>query len=264
MQGTINNTTFAQDKVAITLTLPNPKVILSRFLSRTGYLLSEMYEPMHNAGMNFSSSARRASRVPHFRFPQFNRNNKRKLIQVLLPIGGIVLVVVLIAGIISLLPDSKTTQATTTTTQTAVPAIATKEINKTVKFPLKDEKGKELGKFSYTIQNAQLQKQIIVQGRSATAIPGRVFLIFNLKINNELDKSMQLNSRDYIRITVEGANGEQLAADIHNDPVEVQAISTKYTRLGVAIDEAAARKPITIRIGEIGGKKESFPVTFNY
>jgi hypothetical protein len=53
---------------------------------------------------------------------------------------------------------------------------------------------------------------------------------------------------------VNGNTSELLAPDIHNDPVEVQAISTKPTRVGFPINDTD--KKLTLFIGEINGQKD--------
>ncbi len=127
-----------------------------------------------------------------------------------------------------------------------------KSINKEFSFPVQDDKGNEVTKLTYTIQSAQLQDQIILQGQKADAVNGRTFLILNLKIANPSTQSMQLNSRDFIRVSL-GSNPELLAPEIHNDPVNIQPISTKYTRVGLPIDESVTN--VKIHVGEINGQK---------
>lgn len=133
-------------------------------------------------------------------------------------------------------------------------AIARQEINKTFYFPLKDAKGKEVSKLEWTVQSAELRDEIIVQGKRARAVKGRVFLIINVKITNKYTQALSVNSRDYLRIVVNNSS-EKLAADIHNDPVDVQAISTKYSRLGLPVNDTD--RNITLLIGEITGEKET-------
>ena len=132
--------------------------------------------------------------------------------------------------------------------------LAEQELNKNFNFPLTDDTGREVSKIQYEIQSAELRDEIIVKGQRASAVDGRVFLILNIKITNNYKQSVQLNTKDYVRLTVAGSP-EKLAADIHNDPVEVQAISTKFTRLGFPIDANA--EDLTLQIGEINGKKET-------
>lgn len=126
-------------------------------------------------------------------------------------------------------------------------------INKQFLFPVKGLGGEEVSNLKFTIENAEIRDEIIIKGQKATAIDGRTFLVLNLKITNDFEQGIQINVRDYIRLRV-GKNAENLAPEIHNDPVEIQAISTKYTRLGFPIDVNADN--IKIQIGEISGKKE--------
>lgn len=139
------------------------------------------------------------------------------------------------------------------------PGGKTVELNSEYNFPIKDGSGKEITKITYTIQNAQLQNEIVIQGQKATAITGRTFLILNLKIQNNSDSRIQMNARDYVRLSVNGTD-EKLAADIHNDPVEVQPISTKYTRVGFPINKSD--KDMKLQVGEIKGDKISVPLNF--
>lgn len=127
-------------------------------------------------------------------------------------------------------------------------------LNKTYEFPIRDAKGKEVSKIKYTLERAELRDEIIVKGQKASAVEGRTFLIINLKITNDFDKPIQINARDYIRLIINNSP-EKLAADIHNDPVEVLAISTKLTRIGFPINDND--KNLTLQIGEVNSKKDT-------
>lgn len=139
------------------------------------------------------------------------------------------------------------------------PAQATTKINQEFSFPIKDEKGVTISDVKYLIDNAQVQDEIIVQGQKATAVQGRAFLILSLKLTNNHNQPIQINTRDYMRISI-GDKSELLAPDIHNDPVEIQPISTKYTRLGIPINEND--KQFKLHIGEITGDKQQIEVQF--
>lgn len=132
--------------------------------------------------------------------------------------------------------------------------LATQNLNTEFKFPLKDDKGKEVAQISYLVETANLQDSFIFQGKLAKAIKGRTFLIFDLKITNPYTKTIEINAKDYIRVKVNNSS-EQLAPEIHNDPVQIQAKSTKYTRIGLPINDSD--KNMTILIGELTGKKET-------
>ncbi len=133
-------------------------------------------------------------------------------------------------------------------------AKASQTLEKEFSFPLRNEKGEEVAEIKYMLESAELRDEIIVKGKQAKSVKGRTFLILNLKVKNEFKKSIKIDTKDYVRLSVNGNEEEWLAPDIHNDPVEVQAISTKLTRLGFAIDESASSLVLTI--GEISGEKE--------
>lgn len=131
---------------------------------------------------------------------------------------------------------------------------AKQTLNKEFLFSLKNDKGEKVDEFKYVIESAELQDEILVKGQRATAVKGRTFLILNLKVVNSLNKAIIINSRDYARLNTNGKK-ELLAPDIHNDPVTIQAISTKYTRLAFPINDTD--KNLKLQVGEINEKKET-------
>jgi hypothetical protein len=133
-------------------------------------------------------------------------------------------------------------------------AKSVEELNKTFSFGIKDSAGVEVSKLKFIIQNVELRDEIVVKGQKATSVKGRTFLVVNMKITSSYSKPVQINSRDYLRLMVNNSD-EKLAPDIHNDPVEIQAISTKYTRVGFPINETD--KNLTLQVGEIAGPKET-------
>jgi len=133
-------------------------------------------------------------------------------------------------------------------------AKASTTLNKTLSIPILDANGKEITKLSYIIESADLRDEIIVKGKRAVAVKGREFLILSIKMANGYEKTLEVNARDFVRLAVNGNEQELLAPEIHNDPVALQPISTKYTRLGFTINDTD--KQLTIFVGEIKGGKE--------
>jgi hypothetical protein len=131
---------------------------------------------------------------------------------------------------------------------------ASNDINKEYDIPLINGEGTAVSNVKYVIEKAELRDELIYQGQKATAVAGRTFLILNLKIINEHSEGININTKDYVRLSVNGNENEWLAPDMHNDPVEVQAISTKYTRVGFPINENDTDH--ILRFGEITGDKE--------
>ena len=148
--------------------------------------------------------------------------------------------------------------APTDSRQQAPTIQAEQKINKDFNFSVKDQSGHEITKITYQLTTADLQNQIIIQGQRATAVKGKMFLIINFALTNSSNKYIQLTSRDYIRL--KGSNGELIAPDIHNDPIQIQPISTKESRLGFAVNDT--QKNFTFSIGEIDGKKTDVEVSF--
>lgn len=138
-------------------------------------------------------------------------------------------------------------------------AKARQVIGQEFSFPIKDTNGKEVTKIKYRVENAELHDEIVVQGQKATAVKGKTFLVINLKLQNDYNKSIEINTKDYIRLSV-GSSKEMLASDIHNDPLIIQPISTKYTRLGFAINDKDNN--LQLHVGEISGEKTTIDVKF--
>lgn len=126
-------------------------------------------------------------------------------------------------------------------------------------FNVYDKDKKLSDPVKYTLTSAQLTKQIIIKGQKATAVKGRTFFILNLKLVNEFDESLFLNTRNYIRVQPAGSP-DKLAPEIHNDTVEVQPLSTKLTRIGLPVDENT--KEFTLFVGELEGAKEEIAIKF--
>lgn len=125
-------------------------------------------------------------------------------------------------------------------------------INKEFLFSVKNDSGYEITKIKYLLESAEIQKSIIIKGQQATAIDGKEFLVLDIKLTNDFNKNIQVNSRDYLRLSIKNKK-DLLAPDLHNDPIEVDAISSKETRLGFAIDENS--KNVVLHVGEIDGDK---------
>lgn len=130
------------------------------------------------------------------------------------------------------------------------------DINQTFSFDATSRQGKKLDQpIEFTITTAEKTKQIILKGRRATAVEGRIFLIVNLKLKNDNQVSSLIQTREPVRLLP-----DSLAPDIHNDPVEIQPISTKLTRVGFAINENASG--LALQVGTITGDKTTIDLNF--
>ncbi len=130
------------------------------------------------------------------------------------------------------------------------------DINQTFTFEAFDRNRKSLEKpIEYTITTVEKSKEIVLKSKKARAVDGKVFLIINLKLRNDNEVSSILHTREFIRLLPDG-----LAPDLHNDPVEIQAISTKETRVGFAIKETAT--DLKLQVGTITGEKTTIDLNF--
>lgn len=134
------------------------------------------------------------------------------------------------------------------------PAKASQDINQLIEIPLEND----FTPLQMEIQKAELRDEVIIQGKRANTVTGRTFLILTLKISNANNTSLSINTRNFIRLSVNGNENEWLAPEIHNDPVEVQAMSTKYTRLGFALNETDTA--LVLRAGKLEGEKLTIPL----
>ncbi len=137
--------------------------------------------------------------------------------------------------------------------------LATETLNREFKFPLKNEKGETMGEIKYVLENAELRDEIVVKGKKASAVSGRMFLVLNLKITNDTNQNISMNTKDYVRLFVNGNENEPLSPSIHNDPVVVDAISVKPTRVGFTINETDTS--LKIKVGEIKGEKQTIDLS---
>lgn len=176
-------------------------------------------------------------------------------------IGTIVFVLIVAVAVISGIRVALSTAMKSTVSQNASVAAdaITVPIEREFSFNVYDKDKKLSDPVKYTLTSAQLSKQIIIKGQKATAVKGRTFLILNLKLINEFDKSLFLNTRNYVRVQPAGTT-DNLAPEIHNDTVEAQPLSTKLTRIGLPVDENV--KEFTLFVGELDGQKEQIVVTF--
>ncbi|MCL4367149.1 hypothetical protein M1563_03180 [Patescibacteria group bacterium] len=156
--------------------------------------------------------------------------------------------------------NNNTPLASQTSNNSLSNPVATTDVNKDFTFSIPGTNGAEATDIKYTIQNAELRKDILVQGQKATAVSGRLFLILNLKLSNTTDKTVTVNTRNYVRLALDDNTSEWFAPDIHNDPVEVQPISVKQTRIGFPVDQNI--KHFKIQVGEIDGDKSLLDLNF--
>jgi hypothetical protein len=184
--------------------------------------------------------------------------NKRKTIKYF-----VILLVVLGAGLLvrSLFTTAGSSGIQANEQLSLKPMRASKELGKEVQISIKDSNGEEVDKVTMRLENVELRDEIIVKGQKATSVNGRSFLVINLKLSNPLEQGIEINTKDYLRLGEGQEPNDWLAPDIHNDPVLVQAISTKPTRVGFPVNSDS--RVFVLQIGEIAGDKEKVQIDLN-
>ncbi len=245
----MDNTNFPESQSNDNLsTIPQTEEV-----SKTGQKLKGRY-------INFFARAAKSiknvdvkEKIHHSTSRMRNGNYKRYSKYLIPAIGAVAIIIFsLLAGKIFLGNNSADKQVKAQSQ--VADAIAKEDVNKVYEFPFKDDKDKVLGKLKYTIESADIRNQIYIKGSPATALKGKEFLVLYLKLKNDTNNGVRVNTRDYVRLSVNNKD-EWLAPSIHNDPVEVQAQSTEKTRAGFIIN--SSDKVLVLKIGEIQGKKDT-------
>ena len=206
------------------------------------------------AQKNGTNSARRGF-IPKISLPKLNfklPNLPYKKLSIYALVGVAFLLVLWL--VTKSLTNGSSSVAGTSTQIKIKSAKASQMIEREFLFPLTDGNGVSVSQLRYFIEKAEKMDEIVVKGQRATAIKGRTFLIITLKIANDYNRAIEINTKDYIRLSVNGNQNEWLAPDVHNDPVLVQASSTKFTRVGFPINDSD--QELLLRAGEIEGEKE--------
>lgn len=177
------------------------------------------------------------------------------------PTGLIIAIFFMVGGVIAgqyIISNRKPQEAVKGADANSTKEFSKVDISRSFSFPAYD-KNKKLSKngLTYEIVSAEKTDQIVIKGKRATAVNNRAFLILNLKLHNEHDESLFINTRNFVRVQPMGTE-DKLAPEIHNDTVEVQADSTKITRVGMPID--MTQNEFTLFVGEVDGDREEIPL----
>lgn len=183
---------------------------------------------------------------------------RNKRLKGYLPVAVLAAAVILTIGATVVLVV-KNRRGTTDARVEVAGAKAKQDINRELPLPIRDSKDKEITTIKMILESVELRDEIIVKGKRATSIKGRTFLILNVKLANDYSQPIEVNVKNYFRLTVGGKETELLAADIHNDPVLIQPASTKYTRIGFPINDSDAK--LVLWMGEISGEKQKVELT---
>lgn len=190
------------------------------------------------------------------KYASFKKRPSRKLV-----FGMVGLLLIIGVWLVSRPRSSSSSQTLGSSSVSVAPSRYSIDISREFQFPIHDAQGKEVSSIKYFIKNAELRNEIIVKGQKVSSVSGRTFLVLSIKLTNELENDIEISTRDYVRLQINGSS-EHLAADVHNDPVQVAAIATKETRLAFPVNDDLTQD-FVLRVGEIKGHKEELPIKFN-
>lgn len=166
-----------------------------------------------------------------------------------------VLILILIVGLIGFgISKSKkvTGSPTAVTNGVQTNGNPTLGINKEYNFPIYNKGKKTENNLKMVVTTVERSDKILINGKPASAKDGKDFLIINLEISNPTQDKLNIRPVDFFRLVDD--QGNQFAADVHNDPVKAEPISIKKTRIGFLVDEK--QKSFKCLVGEINGEKQ--------
>ena len=108
------------------------------------------------------------------------------------------------------------------------------------------------------LTDAEIRKEVLIQGKPATASGDKAFLILNLEFDNADTVSKYITPVDLFRLVDD--KGKKFAADVHSNMVEVAPISTKKTKIGFVV--LSSQKTFKLNLGELEGEKTDLEVKF--
>lgn len=129
-------------------------------------------------------------------------------------------------------------------------------INKEFNFPIYNNGKKTDKNLKLVLTTVERSDKILINGKPASAKAGRDFIILNLEITNPTQDKLNIRPVDFFRLKDD--QGQQFAADVHNDPVKAEPISIRKTRVGYIVDES--RKSFKFLVGEINGDKQEIEI----
>ncbi len=120
------------------------------------------------------------------------------------------------------------------------------------------EKQKTTGRFTLTITDAQFADSILVQGKRARPVKGKLFLIVNMEITNPHKVQLYAFPVDLFRFIRE--DGQKFAPSVHQGTVLVRPVATKKNNVAFVVlpDE----KKFKIEVGDINKAKETLEINF--
>lgn len=121
-----------------------------------------------------------------------------------------------------------------------------------------EEKQRTTGRFNLTVTKARFADSILVQGKRAKPIKGKIFLILDMEIENPHKVQLYAFPVDLFRFIRE--DGQKFAPSVHQGAVLVRPEATKKSNVAFVI--FPNEKNFKIEVGEVGKEKEILEISF--
>jgi len=187
----------------------------------------------------------------------FKNGWKKKLTEYVKRKKRFLIVIAIVIGVLALLnyPVKKKNGDTSGAKTVSV------NVEKNFEFPALDNSGKETKNIiHFKIKSVEKTNQVLVKDQVFTAKNNKLFLIVNLDLKNEATVPLNILPGDLVRLSVENDHETRYAPDLHNNLVQVAAISTRIDRVGFVIPDST--KNFILYIGEIEGDKQEILLNF--
>ena len=166
-----------------------------------------------------------------------------------LAITGLVVLVILTAGFF--LFNSRSSDSTEDK--------PTVKIGKSYEIIARTSEGQRTtGRFNLTVTSTQFADSILVQGKRATPVKGKTFLVINMEIENPFKVSLYAFPVDLFRFVRE--DGQKFAPSVHQGAVRIRPESTKKSNAAFIV--LPNEKKFKIEVGDINSPKETLEITF--
>lgn len=135
----------------------------------------------------------------------------------------------------------------------------TVDINKSYEIIARtEERQRTTGRFTLTVTDAQFADSILVQGKRARPVKGKVFLVLNMEITNPHKVPLYAFPVDLFRLV--RSDGKKFAPSTHQGGVQVRPEATKKSNVAFVI--FPSEKKFKIEMGDVNEPKETLEITF--
>jgi len=113
------------------------------------------------------------------------------------------------------------------------------------------------GQLILKLTDAKITNSLLVQGKLAKPINGKMFLVLNMEIENPYKVSLYAFPVELFRLVRD--DGQKFASSVHQGTVQIHPNSTKKSNVGFVI--LPSDKKFKVEVGDLGNQK-TLEITF--